>query len=253
MNEQWKTAAMGALGGATLALVIVFAAGTMGVFTNRAVTEQTVHDYLLTKPELLQEMSDALTDKQARAEVAASQAAVDRLGAKAYVDPKIAFVTGPASAKTTVVEFFDYNCPYCRVSLPALKRFYGKHKNDTRFSFIEFPIKGEASVLATRALIAARRQPGKYVPFHFALMGMGDQLVDRDVVDEVAAKEGLDLAKLHADMDDPKIAQEIAMTHLLAQRSKISGTPTFIVNGRVRPGAVNDELLADMAKKRRPG
>src|SRR5689334_13569648 len=143
MNDQTKTALIGALGGATIALVIVFGAARIGLFENRAVTEQTVHDYLLRQPEVLQEVSDKLSEKQANDELAQVQKAVDRVGARAYVDPKVAFVTGPEKAKTTIVEFFDYNCPYCRLSLPAIKKFYDKHKGDTRFSMIEFPIKGE--------------------------------------------------------------------------------------------------------------
>src|SRR6185312_9856121 len=95
MNEQWKTALIGALGGATISLVIVFGVASMGLFSNRAATEQTVHDYLLAKPELLQQMSDALSDKQAMAELAETQLAVDKQGAKAYLDPRVAFVTGP--------------------------------------------------------------------------------------------------------------------------------------------------------------
>jgi protein-disulfide isomerase len=247
MSDQWKTAGLGALGGATIALVIVFGAARMGVFQDRAATEQTVHDYLLAKPEILQEVSDAYDQKQRQAEVDASQAAVDKVGLPAYFNPKVAFVTGPANAKTTIVEFFDYNCPYCRLSLPAMKKYYEAHKNDTRFAFIEFPIKGENSVLATRALLAARRQPGKYMPFHFALMNE-ERLVDKDVIVETAMKLGLDTDKLQADMNDPAIASEIAATHLLAKRSKINATPTFIINGKVRPGMVNDEILAELLK-----
>lgn len=67
------------------------------------------------------------------------EAAVAKVGIKAFFDPKIAFVTGPENAKTTLAEFFDYNCPYCRASVPALKKFYEAHKKDTRFAFIEFP------------------------------------------------------------------------------------------------------------------
>ena len=68
------------------------------------------------------------------------------------------YVTGPADAKKSVVEFYDYNCPYCRLSLPAVEKFYQQHKNDTRFSFIEFPIKGPDSIIAARVALAANCQ-----------------------------------------------------------------------------------------------
>ncbi len=252
MPEQFKIAAIGALGGATIALVIVFAAASMGAFSDRKVTEQTIHDYLLANPEIIPQAQEALANKQYEDKVAEIQHAVDKQGARAYLNPKIAFVTGPAKPKATVVEFFDYNCPYCRISLPAMKKYYDAHKNDTRFVFIEFPIKGDESVLATRALLAARKQPGKYLPFHFALMAE-ERLVDAGVIDEVAAKLGLDLAKLHADMQDPHAAQTIAAAELLARRSNIAGTPTFIVNGNVHQGAFDDALLKEFLAKPKRG
>ena len=71
------------------------------------------------------------------------------------------------------------------------------------------------------------------------------------MIDKTATQLGLDVDKLHKDMDDPTIAHEIAATHLLAKRAKIGATPTFIVNGKVRPGAVDDALLAEMSKGKR--
>ncbi len=85
------------------------------------------------------------------------QAALGKVGQKAFFDPAIAFVTGPADAKKTLVEFFDYDCPYCRASLPAMTKYYEAHKADTRFSFIEFPIQqlhGPGAVLAAKASLA---------------------------------------------------------------------------------------------------
>ena len=105
-----------------------------------------------------------------------------KIGHAAFFDPAIAFVTGPADAKKTLVEFYDYDCPYCRASLPAVKKFYDAHKNDTRFSFIEFPIKslhGQSAVLAAKASLAARRQPDNYMAFHFALMGEEGAVTER--------------------------------------------------------------------------
>ena len=150
-------------------------------------------------------------------------------------------------ARATFVELFDYNCPYCRASLPAVKKYFEAHKNDTRFSFIEFPIKGPNSIVAARASLAARKQPDKYVAFHFALMNE-DGIVDEDIVFADAAKVGLDVAKLKADMKDPAIDQAIDIAHKLALRAKVDGTPTFLFNGRVHPGVVSEDDLKDMMK-----
>ena len=112
-----------------------------------------------------------------------------KLGQAALFDPALAFVTGPADAKKTLVEFYDYDCPYCRASLPAVKKYYDAHKKDTRFSFIEFPIKqlhGESAVLAARASLAARRQPAHYMDFHFALLGQEGAITPDMIAAEAA-------------------------------------------------------------------
>lgn len=247
-RENWRIIAASSIGGAILALVVIFEFGSAGLVPlNKAATEQTVHDYLVAHPEILVDMTAKLQANQEELTRKERQAATDKLGQKAFFDPKVAFITGPANAKTTVVEFFDYNCPFCRASVPAMKKFYEKHKNDTRFAFIEFPIKGQDSVAASRAAIAARRQPGKYVDFHFALMSEEGH-VDANTVFEVAKKTGLDVAKLQADMKDTAIDSEIAAAEKLSEAAKVDGTPAFIINGKMREGALDDKLLAQMAK-----
>src|ERR1700730_13092629 len=187
-------AAIGGVAGALVALVIAFGSAALGLQPFAAANANAVHAYLISHPEVLAEMSDRLQAKQDNDEEASRQAAVNKLGLKAFFDPKVAFVTGPANAKTTVVEFFDYNCPYCRASVPAMKKFLVSHK-DARFAFIEFPIKGPRSMVAARAAMAARKQPDKYVAFHFALMSQ-DGPVDEDIVYAVARQNGLDVNKL---------------------------------------------------------
>jgi protein-disulfide isomerase len=145
-----------------------------------------------------------------------------------------------------VVEFFDYNCPYCRASVPAMKKFYETHKN-ARFAFIEFPIKGPLSTVAARAAMAARLQPDKYVAFHFALMNE-EGAVDEDNVYAVAKKTGLDVARLKSDMTSPSVDRAIDAAHRLAKAADIDGTPAFIINGKIREGAMNDDDFAKMTK-----
>jgi len=246
MRREWRIIAASSLGGALLALVVIFEFGAEGLLPlNRSATEKTVHDYLVAHPDILVDMTNNLQAEQERQTQEARQKAADKLGTKAFFDPKVAFISGPANARTTLVEFFDYNCPFCRASIPALQKFYAKHKNDARFAFIEFPIKGQESVEAAHAAIAARKQPGKYVAFHFALMSEKGY-VDAQTVFDVAKKSGLDIEKLEADMKDPAIDAQIEAAHKLADAAKIDGTPAFIINGKMREGAVDDKLLADM-------
>lgn len=240
----------GAVGGAVIAIAVIFSAANTGMLPHAA-ADAGIRAYLLSHPELVAEMTDRLQAKQQADSDRASAAAIKKLGLAPFFDPKIAFVTGPADAKKTLVEFYDYDCPYCRASLPAMKNFYAAHKNDTRFSFIEFPLPslhGPTAVLAARASLAARLQPDKYIPFHFALLDeTGNE--DESVIYADAAKVGMNVAKLKADMANPAIDDAIAASHALADKAGINGTPTFIINGVMHAGAVDDAALADLTKQ----
>lgn len=243
MTDHWKSAAWGGLGGAAFAFIVLFGALKLGIIPSN---DAAVHDYLLAHPAILVDMQNKLQLQQDQATADAQQAAVNKIGLKAFFDPRIAFVTGPANARTSVVEFFDYNCPYCRQSIPAVKTFYEAHKN-TRFAFIEFPIKGNDSTLAARAAMAARKQPDKYLAFHFMLMNE-ENVVDQNLLLADAKKAGLDVVKLQADMNDPQIGMSLTQAHALADAAGVTGTPVFIVNGKIREGAIDSELLNKMAK-----
>jgi protein-disulfide isomerase len=244
MKSPFLVALAGALGGAVLAVGAVFA---IAATTGLPGTEAQVRNYLLGHPQILADMTNRLQQQQAASDDAARQVAVRRLGSKPFFDPRFAFLMGPANAKTTFVEFFDYNCPYCRASLPSVKKFIANHQKNARFAFIEFPIKGPDSTIASRAAIAARKQPDKYLAFHFLLMGESD-LVDENTIYADAQKAGIDVAKLKADMRDPAIDSAIAAAHTLAAASKIDGTPAFIINGNVREGAIDDATVRQMLK-----
>jgi len=246
MKSEWRMAALGGFGGALVAVVVVFGAAALGLLPSR-VNEAAFRDYLMAHPDIVVAMTNKLQSEQDDAEDAARQHAVDKLGLKVFFDPRFAFITGPANAKRTLVEFFDYNCPYCRQSIPAMMKFYSKHKADTRFAFIEFPIKGPQSTLAARVALAARKQPDKYVAFHFALMSE-DGLADQNTIMAAAQRSGLDMTKLQQDMRAPEVDYAIAASHTLADAAKIDGTPVFIVDGKIREGAVDDAILAEMAK-----
>jgi protein-disulfide isomerase len=250
MASSWKTTLLGALGGAAIAVGIVYGAAVTGHFPQDvARNDQHIHDYLMAHPQLFADMAakyQTQQDAEADEEDVARQAAIDKLGEKSFFNPKVAFVTGPQTARTTLVEFFDYNCLHCRNSVRAVQRFYDAHKDDTRFAFIEFPIFGDQSTFAARAALAARRQaPDKYVAFHFAMM-TEPAAIDEDTVYEDAARVGLNVAKLKTDMNDPAIAGEIAASHTLAHVAKVDGTPEFIIDGKSREGEVDDATLKQM-------
>jgi protein-disulfide isomerase len=237
----------GAVGGAMLAVAIILTMAQKGLLP---VNDRQMQTYLMQHPELAVAMMGQAQANDELKQQRAQAAALKKVGHAAFFDPAIAFVTGPADAKTTLVEFYDYDCPYCRASLPAIRKFYEAHKNDTRFSFIEFPIKqlhGESALQAARASLAARRQPAHYMDFHFALLGQEDSVTE-DMIYAEAARAGMDVAKLKADMADPTIEKALKSSIDFAHKVGVDGTPTFVFNGKLRPGAVDDETLAGAMK-----
>jgi protein-disulfide isomerase len=175
------------------------------------------------------------------------QDAVNKLGMARIFDPKFAYVAGPADAKKSFVEFFDYNCPHCRNSVALVRKFFDKHRNDTRFAFVEYPIFGGESVNAARAALAARLQPGKYPAFHFALMS-GSNVTGPGEIVEAATKAGLDVDKLTKDLNAPNIDPELVAVQRLADRLHLRGTPVFIVNGKVHSGEIGEAELERLWK-----
>jgi protein-disulfide isomerase len=160
-------------------------------------------------------------------------------------------VGGNPEGDVTVVEFFDYNCPYCRAVRPALRALLAGDAG-LRLVYKEFPILGEASQTAARAALAAARQgTAAYERFHDALLEMQGRLADDDVF-RTAERIGLDLARLRADMTDPEIEAAILANRDLAARLSITGTPVFVVGEAIIPGAVSlEELRGAVSEARR--
>ncbi len=251
MSGQWKSAALSALSGAVIAVAVVFGAAALGVFPPQPLDGRQVHAYLLHHPQILAEMTSRLQDQESleedRAEQA-RQAAVTKAGPNSFFNRAVAYVTGPANAKASVVEFFDYNCVHCRNTFPVLQAFYESHKNDTRFAFVDFPIFGKDSTQAARAAVASRRQGDKYIAFSFAMMGEKGA-IDTDTMLADAKAAGLDIARLTADMKDPAVDKTIAAAHALAHQLSVDGTPTFVVNGKIHSGEIDEETLDRMTRR----
>jgi protein-disulfide isomerase len=245
MNQSFKIAALGGVIGALLGVIVVFGAAVLGYFPPPS--DKQFRAYLMSHPSVVMDMAEKAQTEQAESEQRQLQSAVDEIGVKAYFNPHIAFAAGPANAKKTLVEFFDYNCAHCRNSFPLVQKYYDAHKSDTRMAFIEFPIFGEKSNNAARAALAARRQSGKYVAFHFALMDEEGEIGPDQIVD-AARKAGLDINKLMADLSLPEIDKEMAAAKALAARTGVTGTPFFILNGKVHSGEVEDTDLKALSK-----
>jgi protein-disulfide isomerase len=206
-----------------------------------AAIEKVVHDYLLKHPEILVEASNKYNEQKAAQEAAARDKALAAVGVAALFDPKIAFVNGPADAKISVAEFFDYRCTYCKASLPAVQKLIAQHK-DLRFAFIEHPILTKDSEVAAHASAAARKQ-NKYLEFHYALLQANGDLPLERILD-IAKSVGLDTGQLQKDMNDPEIIKSVKDGNAIADKIKVDGTPTFIINGKVYAGGMDDAAFA---------
>jgi protein-disulfide isomerase len=160
-------------------------------------------------------------------------------------------VAGNPKGDVTLVEFFDYNCGWCKKGFPEVVDLIGQDKN-LRVVLKEFPIFGGDSDYAAKAALAANKQ-GKYWELHTALFSHEGK-VTKEFVDEAARELGLDLAKLKADMESPEVAQVIADNQALAQSLAINGTPAFIIDTHVTPGYLPaPELLASIQQVRESG
>ena len=155
---------------------------------------------------------------------------------------------GNPDGDVTVIEFFDYNCPYCRKAGQTVQELLASDAN-VRVIYREWPILGEDSVFASRAALAARAQ-GKYEEFHWALMN-GEGRASEASILKLARDLGLDVEKLQADMTSPAVEAHIAQSSALARTLGFTGTPAFIVGDRTAPGMLStDEITAMVAEAR---
>lgn len=151
--------------------------------------------------------------------------------------------TGPANAKVTVVEFGDFQCPFCRVAEPFLEAIIAAHAADVRFCFKHFPVRShDRAVPSSVAALAAARQ-GKYWEMHRALYLTSD-LSDSNL-EAVARQVGLDLARYRADIADEALREEVETDKLEGQELGVDRTPTFFVNGKQYYGPLTEVEFAD--------
>jgi protein-disulfide isomerase len=211
--------------------------------------EQRVREYLLKNPEVILEALQILRERELAAEVENITRTIAERSEDILNDPA-APVGGNPSGDVTLVEFFDYNCQYCRRVAPTVVELEGDDPG-LRLVYKEFPILGPGSQFAARAALASRRQ-GKYVPFHNALMQATGQVTEESVMD-VARTVGLDPEQLMADMQDPALQEAIARNLRLAEALGITGTPSFIIGEEVVPGAVDLGTLQRLIAHARRG
>ncbi len=208
-----------------------------------AQVKQLALEAILENPEIIMQAVAIL--QQREKERAASGANTVRLQLES--DPNAPNLGNP-EGDVTVVEFFDYNCPYCRSAGQTVQALLAADAN-VRVIYREWPILGEDSVIAASAALAARAQ-GKYEAFHWALMG-GEGRVTEALIFKVARDLGMDVAQLEADMTSPAVEAHIALSNALARQLGFTGTPAFIVGDKTAPGMLSlDEITLLVAEAR---
>jgi protein-disulfide isomerase len=211
--------------------------------------EAIIGQYLKSHPDVLIDAIQAADDKlKADAKDKATQAlAANRQ--QVYDDPQSP-VAGNPNGNVTLVEFFDYRCPYCKQVEPSLEKLVGED-HQLKFVFKEFPVLGPESEVAARVALAAKKQ-GKYDAFHRAMMNTAGH-IDETVIYKVAASVGLDMDRLKQDMASPDIEKELKANLDLGKTLDLDGTPSFIVGTTIVPGAISaadlKQLVADARKK----
>jgi protein-disulfide isomerase len=214
--------------------------------------EAIVKNYLVQNPEIFIEVQGALEKKMAEQEAERTKSMVAEHAKEIYRAPN-APVAGNPDGDITVVEFFDYNCGYCKRGFAEVAKLVEQDKN-VRVVFKEFPILTEGSVQAAKVALASRMQ-GKYWEVHRDLIQSKGQ-VNEAVALKVAEKHGLDMEKLKADMNSPEVKAEIDRVKKLADDLGINGTPHFLVGDKAIGGAPDnlyDVLEGHVVELRKSG
>ena len=216
--------------------------------------QQAIHDYILAHPEvIIQSLQQAkLKAEQRQAALIKSKIVALR---KELLDDPNAPVLGNAKGDVTLVEFFDYRCPFCRQVEPWVQTLLQQDPG-VRLVQKEFPILGPASVYAAHVALAAWKQ-GKHAEFHHALMAregnMNENDIHEDLILQVAKSAGLDIDRMNIDMKSPDVEGEIQESLAIARSLGLTGTPAFIVGTELVPGATDLETLREMLDDARRG
>ena len=221
--------------------------GTAFSEVERDEIRNTVREYLIENPTVIVEALEALQERQQLSEQQASQGALTANKDSLLNDRRDPSIGSP-DATVTVVEFFDYQCPYCKRMADDLVELAAED-SDLRIVFKEFPVFGDGSTLAARAALAADKQ-GKYTEFHLALMSLPGA-PSENTITRLADRYGLDNERLRRDMASDEIEAAIQANYRLGQQIGVRGTPAFVIGGQLIPGAMSLDAMRDLIVRAR--
>ncbi len=208
---------------------------------DRQQVETIVRDYMVNNPEIVVEMQAALEARESAAKQEAAIAAIKGSTDAIFRSPNDAVIGNP-NGKTTIVEFYDYNCGFCKRAMADMQGLV-QSDPDLRFVLKELPILGPDSQRSHVVAQAFHRlMPQKYNEFHFAMMGSEGRATEDSAI-QLAVSLGADEAALRAEMEKPEIVAAFQKSFELADKLSITGTPSYVIGDEVVFGALGEELL----------
>lgn len=229
----------------TALLMLPIAATADGMDEDRI--KELVLEAIRENPGIVFEAAQLFEQQQQALQAQAAAQVFDTEKATLENDPN-APVLGNPDGDITVVEFFDYNCPYCRRVKPEMEALLAADPN-VRVVYREWPILGDGSVFAARAALASRNQ-GKYEDFHWAMMQLKERAEEASIL-RTAEDIGLDVAQLRRDMNGPEIEEHIQTSMRLAQSLGFSGTPSFVIGDSLAPGLIQADQMIELVDQAR--
>jgi len=239
------------LAAAAFAFIAVPASAQDFSAAQRGEIEKIITEYLIKHPEVLQEAMAELEKKQQLAETEKARSAVKNHSDALFNSPR-QVVLGNPQGDVTFVEFFDYNCGYCKRALNDMVELMSK---DSKLKVVlkEFPVLGPGSVEAAQVAVAVRMQDKtgkKYFEFHQKLLG-GRGQVDKAKALAAAKEVGLDMARLDKDLKSDEVTKTIEESMKLAEALGLNGTPSYVIGNDVVIGAVGLAALSQKIKAAR--
>jgi protein-disulfide isomerase len=211
--------------------------------SQRGEIEKIIKDYLLAHPEVLEDATNELSKRKAEADAKKHEAIISDNAETIYNSPR-GVTLGNKDGDVTFVEFFDYNCGYCKRAMADMLDLL---KSDPKLKVVlkEFPVLSEGSVEAAKVAIAVRMQdPKKYLDFHQKLLG-GRGQADKARAMAAAKDAGLDVARIEKDLASPEIKATITENMKLAEDMDLNGTPSYVIGKQIVIGAVGLDGLKE--------
>ena len=218
-------------------IIFIFASPSHANQMSQEKIEQIIENFLIKNPQLLRSVLD---DYKKDTELEKKKNAIESL--KSLKNPGIF----QKNADVTIYEFFDYNCGYCKSVVKTIMETISEDKR-INFVFVEFPILSQESYTASVAALASQKQ-NLYNKFHLSLMKIRGK-VDNQKVFKTANEIGLDIQKLKIDINNSDIAKRLNQNREIAKLLNLNGTPAFIIEDVIYPGALTKENLKEIIKK----